>query len=66
MIDVNTVRPLLAVFRSQGQDTVYVASCCGRVYVGATAATTCRTCKQSPKNYPVKTDGTDIQSLQQE
>lgn len=66
MVDVETVRPLLAVFQSQGLDFVYVVSCCGRIYVGATAATTCRTCKNAPKNYPVKTDGTDLQSLPQE
>ncbi len=66
MIDVNAVRPLLSVFKSQGLDLVYVVSCCERVYVGATAATTCRTCKKAPKNYPVKTDGTDLQSLPQE
>lgn len=66
MIDANTVRPLLPVFKQQGLDTVYVVSCCGRVYVGASAATTCRTCKKTPANYAVRTDGTDLQSLTKE
>lgn len=66
MIDTNTLRPLLPTFQSQGLETVFVVACCGRVYVGCTQATSCRTCKRAPTNHEIRTDGSDLGSLPQE
>jgi len=66
MIDINPLRNLLPVYKQQGADTVYVVSCCGRVYIGLNPAKACRTCAQVPTNHAVRTDGTDLQLLTKE
>jgi hypothetical protein len=66
MSDTTLILPLLPVFKQQGHDHVYVVSCCGRVYVGVKAATTCRTCKQVPENHCVRTDGSPSPPAPQE
>lgn len=66
MIDINLIRNVLPVYKQLGVHTVYVVSCCGRVYVGLQIAKVCRTCAKAPVNHAVCTDGSDLQTLAKE
>lgn len=63
VIDLAPIRAVLPAFLQQGLASVYVVACCGRVYVGAVPATTCRTCRGTPANHAVRTDGSDLDTL---
>lgn len=49
MSDENAIRErLLKPFRDSGESRVFVAECCGRLYVGLQPAAQCRTCDKEP------------------
>ena len=45
-LPAETLQRLAAPFFAQGETRVFVGRCCGRVFVGAKAATTCVTCQR--------------------
>lgn len=50
MISKNVLDALTAPFFSEDpKRPLYVAECCGRVYVGPVAPTSCRTCPNIPQ-----------------
>jgi hypothetical protein len=51
--DAEILERLIKPFRDQGAEKVYVAECCGRLYVGETPAAGCRTCDNKPESREV-------------
>jgi hypothetical protein len=45
-----TLRRLAEPFFAQGEKRVFVMRCCGRVFVGARPADSCKTCQTPPTN----------------
>ena len=49
-LPAETLRRLAEPFFAQGEKRVFVGRCCGRVFVGAQPASSCKTCQQPFKN----------------
>lgn len=54
-LPAETLRRLAEPFFAQGEKRVFVGRCCGRVFVGAVEASSCKTCKQPFKNHECST-----------
>jgi hypothetical protein len=65
-MNTKAIEEILPTFQMQGVETVFVSECCGRIYVGRAAASSCRTCERTPVNQQVRTDGSDLHLLQGE
>lgn len=52
--------PVLAEFRRQDVDVVFVTLCCNRVFAGVAPPKRCRTCDTPPVVHTLKTDGSDF------
>lgn len=49
-LPAETLRRLAEPFFAQGEKRVFVMRCCGRVFVGARPADSCKDCQTPPKN----------------
>lgn len=47
----NDARILSKPFFDQGEESVFVVSCCNKVYVAVEPADLCTTCKNKPESY---------------